>query len=148
MEQIFVQGISHKDKMVLIKGQLSEKSEDILAQLRMKLWQQGETPQVQTQMSRDDGLKFCWSMPKVMLADSMKFLTANGLHPSTTSVEECGIITVIGSGFWQSPETLDIVRSAVPKSLLFDIKNNALTIVVSENRLSQSVKALHAALIK
>ncbi len=153
MERVVVQAITHKENMVLLKGLLSQqgqraaKADDILGKLRMNLWQQGETPQVQTQMSRTDGLKFCWSMPKALAAESITFLAENGLPSSGTSVEDCGIITVIGSGFWQSPETLDTLRAVIQDPLLLDVKNNALTIAVKANQMSDVVKALHKALI-
>jgi aspartate kinase len=147
MERLVVQAITHKENMVLVKGQLSANADDVLAQLRMRLWHQGETPQVQTQMSRPDGLKFCWSMPKALSAESISFLAANGMSSSGASVEDCGIITVIGSGFWQSPETLDNLRKVLRDPILLDVKNNALTIAVKGTQVGDAVKSLHTSLI-
>jgi hypothetical protein len=62
--------------------------------------------------------------------------------------EECGIITVVGSGFWQSPETLDSVRKILPETMLLDVKNNSLTIAVKSSLVESGVKILHEALVR
>ena len=147
MERVVIQAITHKENMNLITGTLPPKVDNALGELRMWLWQQGETPQIQTQMSDPDGLKFCWSVPQAFSAEAVKKLTAHGMSPSSTQVEACGVITVIGSGFWQSPETMDVIHNVVVNARLLDIKNGALTIVVNPQDVQKVVKDLHKALI-
>jgi hypothetical protein len=56
-------------------------------------------------------------------------------------------VTVIGSGFWQSPETLETVRRVIHEPILLDVKNNALTVAVKAEQIDTVLKGLHDALI-
>jgi hypothetical protein len=72
---------------------------------------------------------------------------ARALSQSNLETIDCGLISVIGSGFWQSPETLDTVRKITPDALFFDVKNSCLTLAVSPEKVERVVKSLHNSLI-
>ena len=74
-------------------------------------------------------------------------LKANGAIPRGPHIEECGIITIVGSGFWQSPETLDAIQKIIPEPRLLDVKNNAVTIALSADQLTDALTSLHQSLI-
>lgn len=147
MERFVVQAITHKTNMTLIKGTLKSGHEAVLDDLRTWLWQQGESPQIQVQIASSDGLEFCWSVPKSLALAAAKKLDEGAKTMRGTHIEECGIITVIGSGFWQSPETFSAIRKSIPGARLMDVKNNALTIAVQNEQVSEVVTGLHKSLI-
>ena len=147
MERVVVQAITHKKNMALVKGVLPARSENTLRDVRSWLWQQGESPQVQTQIANSEGLEFCWSVPAPMAIEVCDKLKANGAIPRGPHIEECGIITIVGSGFWQSPETLDAIQKIIPEPRLLDVKNNAVTIALSADKLTDALTSLHQILI-
>jgi aspartate kinase len=148
MEQVVVDAITHKKKMTLMKGTVRPHDASCLDELRSWLWQQGETPQIQMQMLGSDGVEFYWSIPATLADEASKKLQGNRSLVFGPKFEECGIITVVGSGFWQSPETLDSVRKILPETMLLDVKNNSLTIAVKSSLVESGVKTLHEALVR
>jgi hypothetical protein len=80
----------------------------------------------------------------VAVCDKLK---AHGAVPRGPHIEECGLITVVGSGFWQSPETLDAIQNIIPEPRLLDVKNNAITIALSADKLTDALTSLHQGLI-
>ncbi len=147
MEQIVVQAVTHKKNMALLTGLLPISAHNTLETLRMWLWQRGESPQIQTQMATPDGLEFCWSVPQGLVHDAISQMPKDHKAIRGPKIDECGLITVIGSGFWQSPETLEKVHSVIANPKLLDVKNNALTIAVNTDQLDAVLKGLHDALI-
>jgi aspartokinase len=115
--------------------------------LRTWLWQQGESPQIQNLVASIDGVEFFWSVPKALAINVAHKLTAIGALVDGPHIEECAIISVIGSGFWQSPETLVEVRKVAAQPRFLDVKNNAITIAVKNDQVAPVVDGLHQALI-
>ncbi len=147
MEKFVVQAITHKASMALIRGTLSGGSQQILDDLRTWLWQQGESPQIQSQAVSSEGTDFFWSVPRALATHvTKKIEVAPGLVRGP-ELQECGIISVIGSGFWQSPETLAQVRNVISEPCFLDVKNNAITIAVKNDEVAKVVEGLHQALI-
>jgi aspartate kinase len=147
MEQVLVQAVTHKKNMILMKGLLPAHSESALERLRAWLWQRGETSQIQTQMVTNEGLEFCWSMPQNLASEAIVVVTNDHKALRGPHLQDCGLVTVIGSGFWQSPETLETVRRVIHEPILLDVKNNALTVAVKAEQIDTVLKGLHDALI-
>ena len=148
VETSVVQGVTHKKGMAIIKGTLGEHSQESLQRLREWLWSQGESPQIQTQFASMGRLEFCWSVPQGLAVEATKVLSQGSHISSEIHIEECGLVTIVGSGFWQSPETLGLISKAVPYARLIDVKNPSVTIAVPVNHLDEAVRDLHKALIK
>lgn len=148
MERVVVDAVTHKKKMALMKGTVRASEASCLDDLRSWLWQQGETPQIQIQMSGSDGLEFYWSVPAALAEEARKRLQDHKALIFGPQFEECGVITVVGSGFWQSPETLDSVRKLLPETMLLDVKNNSLTIALKSSLVENGVKILHETLVR
>jgi hypothetical protein len=82
-----------------------------------------------------------------LLEQARQRLAVGSMSQSNLETIDCGLISVIGSGFWQSPETLDTVRKITPDALFFDVKNSCLTLAVSPEKVERVVKSLHNSLI-
>lgn len=147
MERFVVQAITHKSNMALIKGVLKNKPDEALDQVRTWLWQQGESPQVQVQIANAEGLEFCWSVPHALALDFCKKMESHQAFVKAPHIEECAIISVIGSGFWQSPETMSEVRKIISEPRFMDVKNSAMTIAVKMDQVSEVVNNLHKSLV-
>jgi aspartokinase len=74
-------------------------------------------------------------------------LVASSSSQAAPQVEECAIISIIGSGFWQSPETMIDIGKVVQEPQFIDVKNNAITIAVNNDVADTIVKELHRTLI-
>lgn len=147
MEKFVVQAITHRTKMALIKGVVSSQAQAVFDDLRTWLWQQGESSQIQSVIASPDGVEFFLSVPKSIALEVIQRLKSKHANSSGPHIEECAIVTIIGSGFWQSPETMIEIRKVISDPRLIDIKNNAITIAVKEEQVDKVVKGLHAALI-
>jgi aspartate kinase len=147
MEQMVVQAVTHKKNMSVVTGLLADDGHKSLEALRMWLWQRGETPQIQTQMATSEGLEFCWSMPQGLVHEAIEVLMQNRKTIRGPKGDDCALITVIGSGFWQSPETLEKVHRVIANPKLLDVKNNALTVAVANEQLETVLQGLHDVLI-
>ncbi len=148
MEKIVVQAVTHKKNMAILTGVLPEKNHKTLESLRMWLWQRGETPQIQMQRVSRDGVEFCWSLSEIAAAESIQSLFADVSMIAGPTSEKCSLITMIGSGFWQSPETIEAIYQVVANPKLLDVKNNAITIAVEPQQLDTALKGLHQAFIE
>lgn len=147
MEQVVTKGITHKLGMVLVRGMIAKQEVGRLENLRAWLWQHGESPQIQMQMETQRGVEFCWSMRHDLAQQVVQNIFNFEGQIGRPEVTQCGIVTVVGSGFWQSPETLELVRSFVPESLFFDVKNSCITIAVKDEVTQGVVKMLHDSLM-
>jgi aspartate kinase len=147
MEQVVVNAVTHKLNMVILRGTLPREEVNRLDELRSWLWQQGESSQIQVQIDTKNGLEFCCSLQQSLLEQARQRLAVGSMSQSNLETIDCGLISVIGSGFWQSPETLDTVRKITPDALFFDVKNSCLTLAVSPEKVERVVKSLHNSLI-
>lgn len=147
MESYAVQAITQRSKMALIKGTLPTQSRSLLDDLRAWLWQQGESSQIQSLAVSKTGIEFFLSVPQSMAQSVAQRLVASSSSQAAPQVEECAIISIIGSGFWQSPETMIDIGKVVREPQFIDVKNNAITIAVNNDVADTIVKELHRTLI-
>lgn len=148
MEQVVVSAITHKHQMSIIRGTMSHQACSRLDELRSWLWQQGESSQIQIQMQTKEGVEFCWSLQESLVAEARQKLTSNADRQFALESVNCGMISIIGSGFWQSPEILEKVREIAPELIFFDVKNACMTLAVSSENVERVVRDLHNALIQ
>ncbi len=148
MEQVVVRAITHKQSMSLIRGTLTGQADRHLDHLRSWLWQQGESPQIQIQMESERGLEFCWSLPEKLSQAACQQLSDKGAVIKSPTISKCGLISIIGSGFWQSPEIVETIERETTGRILSDVKNGCITVAVKEEKLEGVVKHLHNSLIK
>jgi aspartokinase len=134
--------------MSLIRGVLTGQADQHLNDLRSWLWQQGESPQIQIQMETDKGLEFCWSLPEKLSQAACQRITDKGAVIKSPTISRCGLISIIGSGFWQSPEVVETVERETSGRILIDVKNGCITVAVKEETLEGAVKHIHNSLIK
>jgi aspartate kinase len=149
MESVCIEAITHKMNMVLIKSKLIPTSERLLAEIQTSLWQQGESSQIQNQAVSQSGIDALLSCSKTManlVIEKLKPALLNSTF--NPEVIDCSIVTITGSGFWQSPETLDHILQLSGGTKFSDVKNNAITLAIDNQRVVETVKKLHEALIK
>lgn len=149
MERFVVTAISHRPKMAILSGTISGNKSEVFDRLRAWMWAKGETPQVQMQMQTDsnDGISFKWTMPQILVSEAQNLLTTSSCLLKGTHTRECGLLTIVGSGFWQSPELIPQIQQVVTSPLLLEVKNQSITIAVENAFLDDTVRALHASLI-
>ena len=131
MESPFVTAITHCDdvKLVTLKGNSSQ-----LAQLLGTLWQKGHAPLL------------CYAETNQMrLVLPQKAQVEN----ATQVQSDIGAITIVGSGFRQSPEIIDQTLQCLGKQPQYmDIQDNRLTIILPQENLHGSLGALHQTLFQ
>lgn len=148
MEKVVVHSITQKFKMAILRGTLKRQDESNLNELRTWLWQQGESPQIQVQFTTDYGIEFCWSLQESLVEEACNRLTKKHKMITGPKIEGCTIVTLIGSGFWQSPETLLEVQKVVPDHQFLDVKNSAISIALKAERAEGVVRGLHKSFIE
>lgn len=141
MERFVVNAITHRMNMSLVRGVIEQP--DALHALRSWLWEQGETPQIQLQYLEARATAFRWSVPKALSQQVVEQLKAKTSIRGEIETQDCSLITLVGGGFWQSPELMPSLNQVVPEVLLLDIKNNAVTLGVADGDLERCVTALH-----
>lgn len=148
MERFVVTAISQRKNMSILTGTIHGPCSESFDRIRTWMWTKGETPQVQTLMNSNGATIFRWTLPETLVSEATKILTTGSGMTQELVSQSCGLVTIIGSGFWQSPELVPQIYSQIPQPLLIDIKNQAITIAVPNTEIDQSVRALHTALIE
>lgn len=149
MERFVVTAISHRKNMAILSGVVRGSNPEVFDRIRAWMWSKGETPQVQMQMQTNDGagLSFRWTMPNNIVAEAQKLILETSSMLEDFHVRECALLTIVGSGFWQSPELVPQIHREVPNPLLVEIKNQSITVAVENANIDKAVQSLHAALI-
>jgi aspartate kinase len=148
MEQLVIHAVIQKLDMSLLRGTISQNDLPRLDELRFWLWQQGESPQIQLQIARADEIEFCYTVPRVFVDQARQKLQGHASTKNAIETVECGIVSIIGSGFWQSPETLEKVRRIIPDSLFLDVKNNCVTLALKVDGVEPAIRNLHNCLLQ
>lgn len=152
MERFVVTAISHRKNMCILSGAIAGNDFEVFDLVRSWMWSKGETPQVQMQTENPEGqtkgLSFRWSMPQDLVADAERMISERCTLLGNFQVRKCGLITIVGSGFWQSPELLPKIHREIKEPLLVEVKNQSITVAVQNETLEQSVQSLHKTLIE
>ncbi|MCX6125901.1 MAG: aspartate kinase [Proteobacteria bacterium] len=151
MEQFVVRAITHRNHMVLISGRLKGSGNGLLNQLRSWMWGEGEVAQIQSQTSGDEGsFGFFWSMPESLLGRASALL--QGQESGQLLMEQletvpCALVTIVGGGFWQSPELIPSIQQFIPGAKFLEVKNTAITIAMNQADVEKALRDLHKALL-
>ena len=81
------------------------------------------------------------------MSHGIKLLSDKAAVEVVPTVTTCALITAVGSGFWQSPELVPMIREVVSEPILLDVKNNAATIAVPSGQCERVLNALHHKLL-
>ena len=148
VESIALTSLAHKREQCCLE--LSTTSSEAVPLILRWLWERGETPTIIQQTRASDGQHEI----RVVMAEGrsrevLAFLKGHDAAASLKS-ERRGLatVTVVGSGFWQSPETLGRITTAlneIPVEV-FDSRNTAVTVCVPGRQLEATLNRLHAAL--
>ncbi|MCX6117674.1 MAG: aspartate kinase [Proteobacteria bacterium] len=146
MEKFGVKAITHKEKMAILSASLKADKGTFSAinELRCQLWELGEAPQIQSQTINGSCVDLLWSVAASNVSEALKVLTPHKEGSSSIDVKECGIISIVGSGFWQNPEVAKDISRIIDedKYLFFEIKNDIITIAVKSEKNSESLKKI------
>jgi aspartate kinase len=151
MEEFTVTGIAQKSDMMLLSAQSLATSSQLnkcLGQLGTWLWEQGEAMPVRSVHSVAGRSHFLVLLPKSKHTDAMALIRNELSDPCTDwSSQPCSAITIVGSGFWQSPELSKRLQQWFGMALYSEIKNNSILICTNPLDTNNVVQGVHAELI-
>ncbi len=151
MEKVHVSAIAQKSDAALISLRFGLEDKRAVSDSIDWLWKRGVHPLVcQQSLQAGDAVELKMIFDNEHLQDYVawiddRFARSSPMHLITDGL---AAITIVGHGFWQSPETIAKIVEVVEAPIeLIDIKNNAVTICVDAVAASEIVKKLHSALI-
>jgi aspartate kinase len=145
MEKFVVEAISQKENMCILSGTIPGNKTNTLNDLRAWLWEKGETSPVQFQHYQSNETSFQWLLPANLAVQAKKLLEAE--KGDDFQITPCGVLTIVGSGFWQSPEIIPSIQEDIKCPLLMDIKNCTITLAVESSALKKQMVTLHEKLM-
>jgi aspartate kinase len=151
MEKVHVSAIAQKSDAALISLRFGLEDKRAVADSIDWLWKRGVHPLVcQQSLQAGDAVELKMVLDNEHLQDYVAWIDEKFARSSPQHLITDGLaaITIVGHGFWQSPETIskiiDLVDAAVE---LIDVKNNAVTLCVDFADANETVKKLHVALV-
>ena len=146
MEASVVHAIAHKTNLALVRSKASRTTTGLLQTSLAWLWEQGETPLINQQDVASDGV----TLTQVVSAKQLNGYTKVIRQAQATEhvIPHVACITIVGSGFWQSPETVRKVSDLVPDAYLIDVKNSCITVCAPEVSVAAALSRLHKELIE
>lgn len=147
MESVTVTALAHKKDQCCLE--LETDANQAMGVVLRWLWEQGETPPLFQQGLAANGsqtLLLVLSCP--LVAGVLVALRAVDAQLRVLREQRpLAVITIIGAGFWQSPETVANISGVFSESpILMDSRNTAVTVCVPESTLEDALNALHAKL--
>ena len=147
MEDIRVEALTHREDLSLVRitTAASEKNSGVLAETLKILWNHAEVPLVVSQQRSGDDI----NMQLVIGRKSVPLLKQKLVGCKIDEkIPGISCITVIGSGFWQSPETVEKITTTLGQSVrVMDVKNNAITVGVDASETAGAIIKLHQVLL-
>ena len=157
MEKTIVRAITQKDAMSLVRIAVAGTAAAgaLLGKGLAWLWENGETPLVTQQAMTAQGgfihtLVFSSRLVDRYIDESAEFATSCGCSFKLEQrVDDLGCLTIVGEGFWQSPETIGLICRILPDSpVLLEARNSAISICLPTTGLVTALNALHHELIE
>jgi aspartate kinase len=151
MEQAIVHAITCKQHMCLLDIEADEdQAGKMHAGILELLWHHGEAPVINQQVS--GRLRLMVSEKAAQVLKEALATGRLGEKPMSVNLTLAGTaaVGVIGNGFLQNPEQVAEAMAAAQKAghvLLWDVRNQVLTIGVKDSEAAAVVKSLHDALI-
>jgi len=146
MEACVVHAIAHKSNMALVRSTAHRHASGILQTALAWLWDQGETPLINQQEMTGDSVKLMQVLSAKHLSGYTKILRQVQATEHVTPHVAC--ITIVGSGFWQSPETIRKVSEIVTDAYVIDVRNTCITLCAPEASVALAIGRLHKELIE
>lgn len=149
METVAINAITNKDHqcMVEISGNVHRKT---VQDITLWLWQQGCAPLINNQTLREDTtLRLQLLIPESLLdrlSAQVDQMQGVALFPMLRDIAS---ISVVGEGFFQSPETVAKMLDACPNPVIFsETRNNCVTICTKSFDQDATIRALHTILFQ
>lgn len=148
MESASIKTITHRDHLSLIRIETSPNSK-VLPEITSWLWNQGETSVITQQTLSNDqrALTVTQTIKSEIFPEFRKFI--EGLRPSckiNCIMDDLSCISLVGEGFWQSPETIQQLFECLPASItpvLIEPRNTSISLCVKGDEREKVLQALH-----
>jgi aspartate kinase len=151
METALIRAISHKTNMRLIEFVSSNSAPALLSESVQWFWKNGASPLIAQQSSAGEEQNLIRLLVDGrVVQDFWKYLECEQWDIKTRRAEtpDLAAITIVGSGFWQSPEIVGQIMSTIPVTAeLVDIRNNGITVGVDLKQLAPCLQDMHAKLM-
>jgi aspartate kinase len=147
LEEVVIAGVTHKSNMTICAiSTQTKKAQDLLASICAFLWERGESPLISSisSLQAQNNATITIAFAKQFVDEvKTKFETEFG----TFHQKNCASVSIVGSGFWQSPEIQKKILPFTTDAIIVDIKNNSITMCVEDNSINQMIQGLHSALV-
>ena len=148
MEGITVQALAHKTGMVLVRTNTKSAHVGLLHETLTWLWERGETPVINHQQVNGDKLQLTQVIAAKNLQGYTDLMRRCGVPDQTHATPHVATVTMVGAGFWQSPETVRKVYEIVPEAIEVEVKNTSITICAAEPVVTAALAKLHREFIE
>jgi aspartate kinase len=138
LESPGVVALTDRQNMIILDATLPDG--EALANLRNFLWSHSEAPQIQVTSQDPSGLRTLWTFRNGLTDVVLEHLKQGG--GVLNSYKGCDLITVVGQGFWQSPELVANILKIVPHELS-NVQDTSICIAVEKGRTSEHMQNLH-----
>jgi aspartate kinase len=147
---------THKTKQTLCEIACPKGSDGsgVFAKATAFLWQRGEAPAVSRELMAIDGtrkLEFIaddGNIRDLKLYLEREIPNSPGQAAFVTRETGLAVITLVGTGFRQSPELISAIHESLPaRPVLFEVNNKSVLIAVAGSELGKSLEKLHSRFI-
>jgi aspartate kinase len=142
MESLIVHAVAQKKDMSLVRfAAPAGFSKSLLKDTLSDLWTQGETPLVNQLSATGSGRELVQVMSSKQANRLAEQLKVKGVRASVTG--GLASITMVGSGFWQNPESVAEIEEIAEDATLIEVRNSSVVICLQENQMQRVANALH-----
>lgn len=140
MENVLVRAITHKSDMEMIRFSVGN-AEDVWAKGLAWLWARAEAPVVTQSRALGGRVEMLQVLTSAHVDAYLREIDARDVERT----RDIGAVTMVGHGFWQSPETLARACRALGDipALLMESRDSAVTLCVPRKHVEQAVRLLH-----
>ena len=147
MEALVVHAVAQKKDMSLIRfAAPAGFSKSLLKETLAELWTQGETPLVNQLSATGSGRELVQVMTSKQAHRLADLLKAKGVRSNITS--GLASITLVGSGFWQNPESVAEIEELAADATLIEVRNSSVVICLQEPHMQRVANALHEKFVR
>lgn len=144
MESSQIIAVSQIQNLVLVKFEWSKDGEDPVSLLRKELWK-NEDCQPWIKYSEIGSKRYCEILIKKENLNLVKE-RSNDLVIDEM-LEDLGLITVVGTGFFQEESLVSQVVGQCTKAVRVDVQNDAISAVVPSSDLERTLQSIHGLII-
>jgi aspartate kinase len=151
MEKVHISAIAHKDDVSMLTLRFSDRQKAALSDAMDWFWKRGGHPLLSEQSLRaGEEVEVRLVIDSELAQDYASFIDESDSNSLTQKLvtDDLAAVSVVGVGFWQSPETISTIQSLVGDRIeMFDVRNNAVTICIEKQHLTEVLNKLHDSLI-